>query len=271
MNGFNQFGNQAYQPQAVGFNQQQQQNPSYKFQDGDNWVQLLSLQERQNTKQYPDNFGGMRNVTKTIRDVLANGQQFAIFLTQGANQQLQGCIQAVLASGKNPLEVSYNIRKNRFSPAPMDVRYQVVTGEWVGLNQAIQQNAYGQPRTQAIQSPAPPLPYQQPMAYPQNAPQMPFKPMEIGQISKIPQQVVQNPFQQGISPNVPIMPMGIQENAIVLSEQEKTLLEMAEQSPERLEKADFINKWVLAMRTQFNEPNYPILRADIVYSQFYQK
>lgn len=272
MNGFNQFGNQAYQPQAVGFQQQQQRTPFYKLQDGDNWIQLLSLQESEFTRQFPDNYGGMRNVTKSIRDVLVNGQQYALALTKGTNQQLQGCIQAVMSTGQNPLEFRFNIRRNRIGNMPFDVRYQVITGEWVGLNQALQQNAFSHQRTQAQQSPAPPMPFQQAQIGVQqpyrNAPKPQSAYMGNAPISKILGQGIQNPFQQGITPQMPQKPL---ENAIVLDGVEKTLLEMSDQTSEKLEKADFINKWVSAMRQQYGRLDYGVERAAIVFEQFYSK
>jgi len=241
-----------------GFNQQQlgQQfgrRPFYALKDGDNWVQLLSLQEREMTSQFSDKFGNPQ--VKVIRDVLVNAQQFPIVLTKITNQQLQSCIQSLISAGKNPLEYTYNIRKNRFSPLPVDVRYQVVAGEWVGLPQA-----YGQINQAYSQQ------SQNTSSTPQMPPKPPFPYMPIVQKQDFMPQPIQNPFQQGMMHQ---MTNELPVNAIVLTDVEKNLLEMAEQSPEKLQKVDFINKWVFVMRNEFKQLDYGVERAALIFGQFY--
>ena len=262
-----------------GFQQPQQKKPFLKLNDGDNWIQLQSLQESEFTRQFPDNYGGVRDVTKVIRNVVSKGQEYAISLTKTTNQQLQNSIQAILSTGKNPLEFTYNIRRTRIGNMPFDVRYQVVTGEWVGLHIAASQGFQPQPQTEGIspyaygQQPQniprgmPPIARGMPFASDTGSPAPPYPPQAFKPLNVPPQQypAYNAPVQQ----QQPARQIPNVQPIVVLSEQEKQLLDNVEKMPQKFDKLEFINNWVDAMIRQFSLQSYDAERASIIFEQFY--
>lgn len=190
-----------------------------------------------------------------IRNVIVGDVPHRFGFVRTANDKLNLVIDTQVKSGINPLEMTYILRK---SGTGLSTAYEVIAGDSYNLQNV--KEGVAELRTgkeQVVPPNATPIQAQQRqereggVQTPPPSPKMAFTGVKLG--PEPTSGLKHNPFGQQV---------------IMLTSQEKELLEAAESHPERLERDKFVNLWIIGMRENYQQ-NTPREHADKVYDQYY--